>query len=250
MPRRNNSNRQAQPHENEEDIPGRKTLVKPEKKDLDTPIVEYLEYFNRIKTANKWSDIEAGEIFPALICPKDRILDGLGEWTTFTELEGLLRAREECSRDAHLTSLANITRCGQPKDLPSLKEYQNRITQLVTLLYPNFKKSDREQLIRDHFVVGMPSEVQRSLLSKGKTLDDVVSLSTALFAAREEVSVEVLGREEKRRRQKCFNCGKLGHIARFCRKGNANALQPGDSSQWKQFDCPRDQMIDSWPGEQ
>ena len=120
----------------EEEPGGRLVQLRPKTKEIDQAMSEYLMYFKRVVKANCWSDLEAGEVFPALIDPKERTLDSLeGKWTTFSELEILLRNLEEPLRDSKLEDFVRLT--FDPSS-ESVSSFQSKIINFVSVLYPGF----------------------------------------------------------------------------------------------------------------
>lgn len=210
-------------------------MIRPKEKTLDQPIVEFLAYFKRVIRANHWDDLRAGEVFPALLDPQDRVLDGLPPWTTFTELEELLLSSQRKMRDVNLAELMTMG-SEKVRDATSLKVYQGRVTYLVDLVYPNFAGPHREQLVRDYLVMGLPDEVRTGVLIAGKTLDDVVTLASAMLAqsrSGETAAIRSRGQpsgdgsdQRGSKERTCYRCGKKGHFKYQCHEdlGNANRL--------------------------
>ena len=215
-------------------------MIRPKEKDEKQSILDYLEYFKRIMRVNHWTNEESGEIFCALLGPNDRSTDSLeGQWTTFSELEELLRSKETPMRDANLTSLMNLSM----HDNETVEALRDRTVRLVSLVYSHFSKEVQSQIARDFFLHAIPQDVLLQVLTVSpKTLEDTVSItkSCLMIQKKQELVVAACNGQSFRdakddqqnsnkqqasgKRKKnnwmseiqCHRCKGIGHIARNC----------------------------------
>jgi hypothetical protein len=224
-----------------DDVDDEKTNVRPKPKEPDQSTAEYLLYFDRIIVANNWRDETAGKIFPAMFDPKDRSLESLSEEiisSGYQAIKECLLKNEEPLRESNCMKLMKVALGNEE----TVKSFRSRVVSLVSLVYPNFSSENQNQLARDHFVHGLPDEIQsRIMISGGKSLDSVVNVAEALMSMNVEQKDSVLGVERRIQYQKpskggqkkqngsniqrgigeqytCYRCGKKGHIARYCKE--------------------------------
>jgi hypothetical protein len=210
--------------------------LRPDKKEADQPILDYIDYFKKVVKVNHWNDEEAGDIFCALLGPSDRSVDSLeGQWTTFSELEKLLRSKEESMRDAHLASLMNV----RLKDSENMEDLRNRMVRLVSTVYGSFSRNVQSQIARDHFLHALPGDTMIKVLAANpKSLEDTVSIAKSCVTIQNrEVPVAATKEqpnqrnpfwknENSRKRRdhlqsnskdiQCFRCKGIGHMRKDC----------------------------------
>ena len=222
----------------------RHPVVRPVEKKDGTDIVQYLEYFKRIIKVNSWSDEEAGDIFVALLGQSDKSTEGL-TWTSFTDLEAKLKAKDQPLREAHLAKLMALER----KDGESASELRDRTVHLVNLVYPTVSPDGREKIVRDFYLYSLPSQLrQRILLGMPVSLEEVVALTASLVeldivAASKSISmvdeppgeVNAVGtfRQPRRNREdipECWFCHKRGHVQRDCYRRQKAAHSQGNAA--------------------
>lgn len=211
------------------ETPRRGIVLRPKEKEATQAVLDYLDYFKNIMKVNQWSDEEAGSIFCALLGPNDRSVSSLSdEWTTFSELEFLLRKKEEPMRDSNLLSLMKITM----KEFESVEALRDRIVRLVSLTYSNFSKDHQNQLSRDFILNALPTKVMMEVLAaKPRTLDDTVSIAKSSMLVSDSVEKGNVAAFEFRNSKfqkknarntkpgseiRCYSCQGIGHISREC----------------------------------
>jgi hypothetical protein len=210
-------------------------VIRPKEKQPEQSVLEYVDYFKRVKKVNHWSDKDAGEIFCALLGPADRTIDSLQEkWTTFSELEALLRSKQEPMRDANLADLMQL----EMKEYESVDNLRNRVMHLVSLVYGRFSLDVQTQIARDFFLHALPREVKMHVLgARTMTLDDTVNIAkSSMLMSDKSVVAAYEPRNKERNREstasrvstakseskksvseiQCFKCKGYGHISRNC----------------------------------
>jgi len=231
MPRRGRQNGNVLGN-SEEERGGRLVQLRPKTKEIDQAMSEYLMYFRRVMKANRWGDFEAGEVFPALIDPKERTLDSLeGKWTTFSELEILLRNLEEPLRDSKLEDFVRLT--FDPSS-ESVSSFQSKIINFVSVLYPDLEKSFQNLLARDNFLMKLPNEL-RSLVLAGrpKEFEDVVAITASCVSSLRDKGMFAIQDEKpcldpecmivERGNTICSKCHRVGHVEWNCSRGEASS---------------------------
>lgn len=197
-------------------------IIRAKEKEPGQPISEYILYFKRVMKVNRWEDEIAGEIFSALLGPKDRSLDSLeGKWTGFRELEKLLVKKQEPMREAYLDELMHL----KLKEGEGIEDFRNRTAHLVSLVYGNFDCSQQSQIVRDNLLYGLPDELRKQVLAgRAKGLEETISLIASCLSLSKnqnrscfDVDALARNRRDSQRRIKCWSCGKEGHTQRFCR---------------------------------
>ena len=197
-------------------------LIRPKEKMDDQPVLEYLQYFKRIMKVNGWTEDTAGDIFLALLGPKDRtgaLLEGT--WSTFSELEELLLKQEEPMREANLNKLMNLI-----LEDESVEKLRDRVVYLVGLVYGKASSEIQAQIGRDHFLYALPQTLREKILSgRPKSFEDTVSMAASLQSSVTSVVAPLQSREGYTQRSRsdsnkrpivCYRCKKVGHIARNC----------------------------------
>ena len=221
MPRRRQSDLENPEQSEAQDGAWRSTLIRPKEKDPQQSISDYLLYFKRIMKVNGWGNDIAGDIFIALLGPSDRVVQTLGKWTGFAELEALLLKREEPLREAHLAQLMSLKM--ENHELPS--DLRNRVMRLVSIVYGEFSQEHQAKIGRDHFLYALPIELRQHVLAgRPKTFEETVSTAASCASLRKEdltISSIKGSFENKGERFRvpmlCWQCGQEGHIRRFCK---------------------------------
>ena len=230
----------------------RRVYVRPKEKEKETPMGEYIQYFERVMNANKWNGEEAGEIFMAMLGPGERALDSLnGQWETFQDLKKLILEKEKPLRDANLTELMRLTL----KEAETIESLHNRSVSLVGKCYPTFSQEVQSQLARDHFLHALPEQMRLQVIAaKPDTLEDTVSLAKSSMLLGSMEVVEAAGRgvrnravkkfwtnsdnarrkfytnDDKVRGIRCYCCQGLGHYQSECpsRRKAANVSEDAE----------------------
>ena len=215
---------------------GHGVTVRPKEKDDKTSVTEYMTYFKRIMKVNKWSDQEAGDIFAALLGPNDRSLTGL-VWTSFSNLEEQLKAKDLPMREAHLANLMHI----EMQEGETISHLRDRTCHLVEQVYPSMSEVDRGRLARDFFLYALPPDLRKHVLAGRPTsLEDTVSVAASCWDMRDSsqsVSAMLRGPQRQDRRQGprkdivCWFCREKGHIERFCREKRAQMSERRSGTQ-------------------
>lgn len=198
-------------------------IVRPKEKEPQQSILDYLDYFKRIMRVNHWTDENAGDIFCALLGPNDRCIDALhGEWNSFSELEELLRMKEQPMRDANLTTLMDLTM----KENETVDTLRDRIMRLVSLVYGTFTKEQQCQITRDFFLHALPSSIKIQVLgAKPLSLDDTVSIAKSSQMVAKKMEMEIVAAFDPSKKQypkqkqssvRCYKCGGIGHMRKDC----------------------------------
>ena len=213
------------PRQRNQEGAGSGVLIRPREKTEDQPVLEYLQYFKRIMKVNGWTEDMAGDIFLALLGPKDRtgaLLEGT--WNTFSELEELLLKQEEPMREANLNKLMNLI-----LEDGNVEKLRDRVVYLVGLVYGKASSEIQAQIGRDHFLYALPQKFREKILSgRPKSFEDTVSMAASLQSSVESVVAPLQSREgfkqtsqrfnsgSEKRPIVCYRCKKIGHIARNC----------------------------------
>ena len=183
MPRRNRREEESPPRSQRNDG----VRIQPVPMKEDSSIYEYLRYFERVKTANNWSDNTAGKIFMAMLPPKERCLDSVQEVAGFDEIRQKLSEYQVPFREANLKELIAVKK----QDNESVQSFADRVAKLVELVYPKFEVNIQKQLTRDFFLHGLPSQTREGVInSRSSTLEDTVNaarMSESLLQNRENV---------------------------------------------------------------
>lgn len=150
------------------------SILKPEMKKKEESILEYLDYFKRVMTANSWDDQRGGTILPAMIPTGDHCLSvvkRLGP-VSFSVIENELNTCQEPFREANLTKLMNSKKV----ENESVLEYKEKVAELVKAVYPTFKLEQQNQLCRDFLLHGLPSSLrEKAMVVKPNTTEEVVN---------------------------------------------------------------------------
>jgi len=217
----------------EEDNRHERINIRPKEKEPDQPIHEYIKYFKRIAKINGWSDDISGDIFVAMLGPKDTSVHSFeGQWQTFTELEALLEKKQTPLRELNLAELMNLTK----REAESVEALRDRTVHLINVVYPSLDVKQQLLLARDHFLYALPSGLRSQVItSRAESLDEVVNLAgscsklcqndmEASIAATEPKPWKRFEKSGPKNKIICWKCGLPGHVQRFCRRNQGNSV--------------------------
>ena len=192
--------------------------------------------------ANRWDDLTAGVVFPALLPSGERILDDISEESlgTFSGIRAAIEERQRPFREANLQVLMNAE---FDVDSETVSEYQGRIANLVECTYSKITHDLQRQLTRDFFLQGVPPSLRDAVLTRlPTTLEETVNAAKMVLSMKKDEFVSLAGKQERfrrnperkgvaRQRQQsqrqdrslgirgqviCYECGGKGHIRRQC----------------------------------
>lgn len=219
----------------------REFIVTPRPKGREDTLSNYLNYFARVATTNRWSDEEAARIFPGLLEVDSSALDDLtdDDLKSFKIIKERLTPTEEFYRESKVQELFRLRMTGGEKAV----DFASRVRVLVNGCYPKFAASNREQMVRDRFVHGLSEELKTVVLNGRNTkLEEAVE--TALMAenvrqtlasggrsggasgAQQRKSKEGGAEDVKPKEFRCYQCNKVGHKAMMCPKKLAVTAKP------------------------
>ena len=219
--------------------------VTPIPKKPSDPIAEYVKYFARVVKANKWDSETAASVFGGMLEVGSTALEELDEATVndWDALEAALAPKVEVFREVSVQAFRN---CRMEKG-ESTETYAKRIRSLVEACYGKFARSNKEQLVRDFFVHGLPHNMKCAVLDRNcAKLGEALEAALLIEQNRNTVGRPPHGRpsfEQKRgldqvsekstarvdRSKKdvtCYKCQKKGHFADECYTGQKKKPSP------------------------
>ncbi len=203
------------------------------KKSTDS-MAEYISYFERISRRNKWDDSQMAHVFPAMLEVGNRSVDGLSDATlsSFARIKKAVLGENEPYRESNCRNFVKL-RYNRGE---SMQEFRDRIVDLLEKSYPKFCAATKNALTRDFFIYSLPDDYQQFLMTaQNSKIDEAVNSAILFesmkksramdqprfFPARPQRPANVVNGAYRRPSlpnspAHCFNCSKVGHLARNC----------------------------------
>ena len=88
-----------------------KFMIRPEPKRANDDIAEYCRYFDRVATANGWTDEFAAQLFPGVLEVGSTVLDDMepATLTRFSSIRAALVVEKETFREASVQKFFSMT---------------------------------------------------------------------------------------------------------------------------------------------
>ena len=204
-------------------------LVTPNPKKSTDSMAEYVKYFARVVKANKWDGETAAQVFGGNLEVGSTALDDFDEATlnSWELLEAALAPKTEVYREVSVQTFFNL----KMEKRETAESFAKRIRATVEACYGRFAKANKEQLVRDAFVHGLPQHMKTPVLDRNSArLCDALEAALLIEQNRKTVDRPSHNNHQKSDSQKkteaapgdkrnatCYKCQRKGHFADECR---------------------------------
>jgi len=230
-------------------LDGPRYTVKPKEYAGEGSWRSYRSHFERVATLNRWREEKLEYLWVNLTGAALGFVEGLPEnqKSSYEVLCNALDQRFGAERLAAIHKAELLSRRREPgESLPALGQ---EVRRLVSCAYPGFPLEAMEEIAVERFLDALDQSEMRLAIHQGspQTLEEAVEKGLQMEAwqtaedrkhgkqkvrkATEEeeylrivknLQSQVEELQKDKREVKCFNCGKMGHIARNCRAPSRN----------------------------